>query len=298
MEIFDIEFKGRRRTPYRNPQHVPVHPNDYVIVEVERGEHIGRVSRVFETETEDPEMLSILRTGTDTERERMVKNHLHEQEAFKLCKEKIFERKLEMKLVDVEYQLDGNKISFYFTADERIDFRELVRALAAVYRTRIDMRQIGARDETKRACSIGSCGRTLCCGTFLDNFKTVTTDVVSHQYLSRTPSKLLGSCGRLKCCLLYEEGYYEEAGKRFPKLGARIETETGPCHVIKIDVLGNAIAVRYDSGAVERISSSRLGRGYCDVQNCSGSASEPDVNGEFDIITDESYEFYADPSSE
>jgi len=198
----------------------------------------------------------------------MIKNGFREKEAFRLCKAEIIDRDLDMKLVDVEYQLDANKISFYFTVEQRIDFRELVRSLASIYRTRIDMRQIGARDETKRACSIGSCGRPTCCGQFLDTFKTITSQSIEHQNLSVSPSKLLGVCGRLKCCLLYEEGFYEEAGKRFPIQGARIATESGPCNVIKIDIIGDAILVKYDSGTIERIPRSMLGSGGCDGEKC------------------------------
>lgn len=290
MTVYDIEFKGRRRVAYCNTPNIPVNEGDYVIVEVERGEHIGRVAQ---TRHEDPPqsngLPTILRAGTPEDRERMIKNGLREKEAFGTCKEKILEYDLDMKLVDVEYQFDGNKISFYFTAPQRIDFRELVRGLAAIYRTRIDMRQIGARDEAKRSCSIGSCGRPLCCGTFLHAFKAVTSDAVEQQQLSGNPSRFLGACGRLKCCLLYEEGYYEEAGKRFPKVGARIVTESGPCEVIKIDVLGNAIMVRYDSGAVERISRARLGSGHCDGQKCrAGDAHDHDDHDleEYDYAVD------------
>ena len=196
----------------------------------------------------------------------MVKNGFREKEAFRLRKAEIIDRDLEMKLVDVEYQLDANKISFYFTSEQRIDFRELVRSLAGIYRTRIDMRQIGAPDETKRACSIGSCGCPTCCGQFLDTFKTVTSESI-RIYLSLRP-KLLGVCGRLKYCLLYEEGYYEEAGKRFPVQGARIAPDSGPCNVIKIDIIGDAILVKYDSGTIERIPRSMLGSGGCDGEKC------------------------------
>ena len=275
MEVCEIEFKGRRKETYSNSRKLALREGDFVIVEVDRGEHIGRVSEVRETERSSQDIRSIVRSGTSDDRERMIKNHLREKEALKAARGKIEERRLEMKLADVEFQLDGKKISFYFTADQRIDFRELVRALASVYRTRIDMRQIGARDEAKRStCAIGSCGRPLCCGSFLNEFKTVTTGMVSQQHLSRTPSKFLGACGRLKCCLLYEVGYYEEEGKRFPKMGARIETEHGPCNVIKIDVIDDAITVRYDSGAVERISRSHLGSGHCDGGKCHRQSRE------------------------
>jgi cell fate regulator YaaT (PSP1 superfamily) len=268
MEICDVEFKGRRKAQYQNPQDIPVQTGNWAVVAAERGEHLGRITRIFEATEFDAEIPIILRLGTAEDYEQTIKNGLREKEAFRICKEKIMERDLPMKLVDVEYQFDGNKISFYFTSDQRIDFRELVRSLAAVYHTRIDMRQIGARDEAKRMCSIGSCGRPLCCGLFLDTFKAVTTEAVEHQHLSLAPSKLLGACGRLKCCLLYEEGYYEEAGKRFPKVGARIATDSGPCEVIKIDVVGDAILVKYESGVVERVPRARLGSGDCDGKKC------------------------------
>lgn len=268
MEVYEIEFKGRRRDRYINPLNVPVLVDDYVIVEVERGEHLGRVVLTHAVDEIEGELRSILRPATIEDREHIIKNRLRERDAFDICKVKILERNLDMKLVDVEYQFDGNKISFYFTADERIDFRELVKSLAAIYRTRIDMRQIGARDETKRTCGIGTCGRPLCCGTFLDTFRPVTTQVAQHQNLSHNSSKLLGACGRLKCCLLYEEGYYEEAGKRFPKPGAMVTTHLGPGIVEKIDVVGDAITVTHDSGVVERLPRSMLGGAHCDGQRC------------------------------
>jgi len=269
MEIlYDVEFKGRRKVQYRNPNKLPVGPSDYVVVEAERGEHYGRVVRVIEIDEIAPETPCVLRFGTKEDQDRVIKNQFREKEAFVFCKEQIAQQDLPMKLVDVEYQMDGARVTFFFTADQRIDFCELVKTLAAVYRTRIEMRQIGARDEAKRSCSIGSCGRPLCCGAFLDTFRTVTTDMIEHQHLSLSPSKLLGACGRLKCCLLYEEGYYEEAGKRFPKLGAHIVTETGPCEVVKIDVIGDAILVKYETGVMERIPRSRLGSRGCDRGAC------------------------------
>lgn len=268
MEVYEIEFKGRRRERYGNPLSVLVEVGEYVIVEAERGEHSGKAVSRSEVLEPESDLRSILRPGTPEDRECLIKNSLREQEAFRTCREKILERDLEMKLVDVEYQFDGNKISFYFTADGRIDFRELVRCLAAIYRTRIDMRQIGARDETKRMCWTGSCGRPLCCSTFLHQFRPVTTQAAQHQNLSHNSSKLLGACGRLKCCLLYEEGYYEEAGKRFPKLGARIATQLGPGIVEKIDVVGDFITVAHDSGVVERLPRAMMGEGDCDGQKC------------------------------
>lgn len=268
MDICDVEFKGRRKEQFQSPDHISLTEGDYVVVQAERGEHAGRITRIFESEEAKKSLPHVLRATTTADIDRMAKNGLREKEAFRLCKAEIIDRALEMKLVDVEYQLDGNKLSFYFTSDQRIDFRDLVRSLAGIYRTRIDMRQIGARDETKRACSIGSCGRPTCCGQFLDTFKTVSTESIEHQNLSVSPSKLLGVCGRLKCCLLYEEGYYEEAGKKFPVMGARIATESGPCRVIKIDIIGDAILVKYDSGVIERIPRSRLGSGGCDGKKC------------------------------
>lgn len=281
MEIvYDIEFKGRRKVQHVNPSGIAVAVGDTVIVQAERGEHSGRVMRIFDVDESSEELPPILRQMGPDDLERVVKNQFREKEAFRIGKEKIQEHDLPMKLADVEYQFDGAKVSFYFTSEQRIDFRELVRSLASVFHTRIDMRQIGARDEAKRSCSIGSCGRPLCCGSFLPSFKTVTTDSIEHQHLSMSPSKLLGACGRLKCCLLYEEGYYEEAGKRFPKLGAHITTESGPCDVIKIDIIGDAILVKYDSGVVERIPRSRLGSRGCNGTNCDNENDDHHDHGD------------------
>ena len=185
------------------------------------------------------------------------KDHKHyeecrkiEKEAFQVCLKKIKEHKLDMTLTDVEYKFDNSKILFYFTADGRIDFRELVKDLAAIYKTRIELRQIGVRDEVKRIGGNGVCGRELCCCTFLSNFEAVSIKMAKEQNLSLNPSKISGNCGRLMCCLKYENDVYEEKAKRLPKVGAIVKTEDGEGEVDSVETLKEQLRVKFKDGEV------------------------------------------------
>jgi cell fate regulator YaaT (PSP1 superfamily) len=178
-------------------------------------------------------------------------NHQKEEEAFEVCLRKIAAHELKMKLVDVEYQFDGNKICFYFTADKRIDFRALVKDLAAEYRTRIELRQIGVRDEARRLGGMGVCGRTLCCKSFLIQFEPITSQMARDQNLSLSPSKISGLCGRLMCCLAYEEDFYKIQAGMLPSVGAIVENEGKRFEVAKVDIFNEFFTLR-DANGVEK----------------------------------------------
>jgi cell fate regulator YaaT (PSP1 superfamily) len=256
--IVQVEFKGERRDYFLNAKRLPIEVGDYVVVQVERGRDMGVVIRtgsILDKITEIRQVKQeVLRKASDEDGEKYEDNKNKEEEAGRTCEQKIAERDLKMKLVDVEYQLDGSKITFFFTADERVDFRELVKDLAAIYKTRIELRQIGVRDEAKRLGGYGSCGRRYCCTTFLQEFEPVTLRMARDQSLSVSPTKISGACGRLMCCLAYERDYYMDVAKRLPKIGTRVETAYGDATVTKIDIFAQAVTVEDDNGNEMRLT--------------------------------------------
>jgi cell fate regulator YaaT (PSP1 superfamily) len=256
--IVQVEFKGERTDYFLNAKGFSVDIGDYVVVQVERGRDMGKIVRTgpeLEKITHvRPVTQEVLRKSTDADMEAFEENKAKEKEARKVCEEKIATRGLKMKLVDVEYLLDGSKITFFFTADERVDFRELVKDLAAIYKTRIELRQIGVRDEAKRLGGIGSCGRKYCCTTFLQEFEPVTLKMARDQSLSVSPTKISGACGRLMCCLAYERDYYMQVAKRLPKVGTRVETNYGEATVTGLDIFAQAINVKDDDGNEMRLT--------------------------------------------
>jgi cell fate regulator YaaT (PSP1 superfamily) len=217
-------------------------------VVVRTGEDLNKVTKIRRVTQE------VLRKATEDDTKKYEENKHKEEEAGKACEQKIGERDLKMKLVDVEYQLDGSKITFFFTAEERVDFRELVKDLAAIYKTRIELRQIGVRDEAKRLGGYGSCGRRYCCTTFLQEFEPVTLRMARDQSLSVSPTKISGACGRLMCCLAYERDYYMDVAKRLPKIGTRVETAYGEATVSKIDIFAQAVTVEDENGNEMRLT--------------------------------------------
>ena len=250
VTIYEVEFKGGRREYFLCHDSLSAEPSEFVIVQADRGEHIGRVHRkgpqsIF---PQAKEVKSILRHATYTDMQILMDNKYKEREAFEVCKIKIETHDLKMKLVDVEYQFDGNKICFFFTADKRIDFRALVKDLATEYRTRIELRQIGVRDEAKRLGGLGACGRSLCCKTFLTQFEPITSQMARDQNLSLSPSKISGLCGRLMCCLAYEENFYILQLEHMPRTGDILEKESCQFVVTKIDIFDNMFTIRDDSG--------------------------------------------------
>jgi len=258
VEIIQIELKGERWDYFLNKKRLPIEVGDYVVVQVERGRDMGKVIRTGEELKKvtkiRPVTQEVLRKATEEDMVKFEENKKKEEEARKVCEEKIAEHRLPMKLVDVEYQLDGSKITFFFTADERVDFRELVKDLAAVYKTRIELRQIGVRDEAKRLGGIGSCGRKYCCTTFLQEFEPVTLRMARDQSLSVSPTKISGACGRLMCCLAFERDYYMEVAKRLPKVGTKVKTIYGEATVTGIDIFSQAVTVEDENGNEMRLT--------------------------------------------
>jgi cell fate regulator YaaT (PSP1 superfamily) len=229
---------------------------DLAIVEADKGEDLGKVvlldPKKVQKKGNEP-LKNVLRAASPEDIQKHESNTEKEKAAFKVCRQKIEAASLPMKLVDVEYQLDGNKITFYFTADKRIDFRQLVRELAAEYRVRIELRQIGVRDEAKRCDGYGVCGRRLCCSSFLRSFDPITTQAAKDQNLPLNPQKLSGVCGRLMCCLNYERQFYQEERRKFPALDSVVRTKKGSGRVEKIDVFKKEVCLRYQSGEWERL---------------------------------------------
>ena len=250
-ETIEIVFKGERKEIYLNPQQFPFKVGDYAIVQADKGEDLGQVNQIGSLVTRkktNGRMRAILRKPNADDLRRDEENRLKEREAFQVCKNKIQEHGLVMKLVDVEYQFDGNKITFYFTADKRVDFRELVKELANEYRVRIELRQIGVRDEARRVGGYGLCGCKLCCTTFLKEFEPITTQCAKDQNLPLNPQKLSGACGRLLCCLMYEREFYREAMKKFPPLKSKIKTAKGTAVVEKVNVFKEEVQLKYEDG--------------------------------------------------
>ena len=258
LDILEMEFKGRRKEYFSNPLRFPFDVGDPAIVEAERGFDLGRVAHLGwhpGMEAGGPPPHSVIRRATAADLRAQQQNSEKEENARRIGREKILAHQLEMKLVDVEFQWDGRKMTFYFTAEGRVDFRELVKDLASTFRTRIDLRQIGARDETKRTGGYGVCGRPLCCATFLTEFKPITTQMPRDQFLPLNPSKLSGVCGRLKCCLRYELDIYREFQRQCPKTGHPVKDEVkGEGAIEKLDVIRRQVHIKYQTGALEKLS--------------------------------------------
>ena len=249
--IVGVRFKKLGKIYFFNPQNIRVRKGDKVIVETAQGEEYGEVM-IPNRRVEDDKIVAPLKRVI---RIANYKDHKHfedckrkEKEAFNICLKKIKEHKLDMTLTDVEYKFDDSKLLFYFTADGRIDFRDLVKDLAAIYKTRIELRQIGVRDEVKRIGGNGVCGRELCCCSFLSDFDAVSIKMAKEQNLSLNPSKISGNCGRLMCCLKYENDVYEEKLKRLPNIGAIVKTEDGQGEVDNIETLKEVVRVKIKDG--------------------------------------------------
>lgn len=229
-EIIGVRFRPNGKIYFFSPGDHDVECGQFVIVETARGVEFGKVV-LGKRNIDDGKIVStlktIIRVATDEDKKRHEDNKEKSKKAFAICKEKIAKHKLDMKLIEAEYTFDNNKVLFYFTADGRIDFRELVKDLASVFRTRIELRQIGVRDETKLRGGIGICGRALCCHTYLSEFAPVSIKMAKEQNLSLNPTKISGVCGRLMCCLKNEEEAYEELNRSLPNVGTRVKTPDG-----------------------------------------------------------------------
>ena len=246
IEIIGVRFKSAGKIYYFDPDGNQVEKGGEVIVETARGVEYGYVELGNKTVTENEvlqPLKKVLRIATEDDRKQEAANREREKEALDICLEKIIKHKLDMKLIDVELTFDLNKIIFYFTADGRVDFRELVKELAGIFRMRIELRQIGVRDEAKLMNGIGICGRTLCCATFLDEFHPVSIKMAKEQNLSLNPTKISGICGRLMCCLKYEEDTYEYLNKNLPREGSTVQTPDGLGEVLSVSVLRQLVRV-------------------------------------------------------
>lgn len=245
-DVVGVRFKKAGKVYYFDPNQFDISENEFAIVETVRGIEYGKVvitkKQVDENDVVLP-LKKVIRIANENDRTIVEENKQAAKEAYQVCQQKVIEHKLDMKLVDVEYTFDRNKIIFYFTADGRIDFRELVKDLAAIFRTRIELRQIGVRDEAKMLGGIGPCGRMLCCSTFLGDFEPVSIKMAKDQNLSLNPAKISGLCGRLMCCLKYENDEYEAAKEQLPDLEERIQTPQGLGRVIGLNILERLIQV-------------------------------------------------------
>jgi len=250
-KIIGVRFKKPGKIYFFDPQGIEIEKNDDVIVETAMGDEIGKVV-VVNREIDESKMATplkkVIRKATREDLASQEKYKSKEPEALEICKEKIKKYNLEMNLTDVEYKFDGSKILFYFTADGRIDFRDLVKDLASVFKTRIELRQIGVRDEVKRIGGNGVCGRELCCCSFLDNFETVSIKMAKEQNIALNPSKISGNCGRLMCCLKYEQDVYSEKVSRLPKVGAIVKTPSGEGTVEGVEILKEIVRVKIKDG--------------------------------------------------
>jgi len=258
IKVVGIRFKRAGKIYYFDPSDIDIQKNDYIIVETARGIEIGKavlgIIELCEKQFTQP-LKSIIRIASDEDIEQHNINKQKEKDALDICKTKIKEHKLDMKLIDVDYTFDQNKVIFYFTADGRIDFRNLVKDLAAIFKTRIELRQIGVRDETKMRGGIGICGRCLCCEKFLPDFQPVSIKMAKEQNLSLNPTKISGICGRLMCCLKYEQDMYEEINNRLPNIGDEVKTPVGSGVVTWVNVLRENIkvAIRNAKGEKELV---------------------------------------------
>ena len=249
--IVGIRFRKPGKVYFFDPADLDISKNDKVIVETSQGKELGEVvisKREVKEETLTAPLKKIIRIATPKDIEHDKQNREKEKEAFQIAEEKIKKYKLDMHLTEVEYKFDNSKIIFFFTAEGRIDFRELVKDLAAIFKTRIELRQIGVRDEVKKIGGNGVCGRELCCCSFLENFETVSIKMAKEQNLSLNPTKISGNCGRLMCCLKYEQEVYEDKLKRLPKIGAIVKTEDGEGIVDSIQTLKEIIRVKFKDG--------------------------------------------------
>ena len=294
--ITGIKFRTPGKVYYFAPGELRPKYNDHVIVETARGLEYGRVvlpiRDVPEEELKQP-LKEVIRIATKEDDLHERENREKEEDAYAVCQKKIREHGLEMKLVSAEYTFDNSKLTFYFTADGRVDFRELVKDLAGIFRTRIELRQIGVRDETKIIGGIGICGRTLCCNAYLHDFAPVSIKMAKEQNLSLNPTKISGTCGRLMCCLNFEDKTYKELRKGMPKDNERVETPDGLAKVISVDYFNGKINTRgieIDPETGEEIFAQEIksyGKDEIRRRKQKGKKGEPVPDTDIDIDTDD-----------
>ena len=254
--VVDIQFRQGQKVYYFDPAGHTVRPNDHVIIDTARGPEFGICAggnhQIRSKDVVAP-LRAVIRLATAEDERTVARNRAEEKRAFDICMQKIDEHKLDMQLVSAEFAFDGSKILFFFTADERVDFRELVKSLASVFHTRIELRQIGVRDKAKMVGGLGICGRPFCCASFLDDFQPVSIKMAKTQNLSLNPTKISGTCGRLMCCLKYEQEAYEDLLRHAPKAESFVDTPEGRGTVTEVDLLRQRVKVRMED-APENIS--------------------------------------------
>ena len=269
IKVIGVRFKKAGKIYYFSPADFDIKRGQYVIVETARGIEFGEcvigIKEISEEEIVSP-LKCVIRIADEKDIQRHRENKAKEIEALDICLKKIKEHNLDMKLIDVEYTFDNNKVIFYFTADGRVDFRELVKDLATIFKTRIELRQIGVRDEAKMIGGLGPCGRPMCCSTFLGDFTSVSIKMAKEQNLSLNPTKISGICGRLMCCLNYEQSTYEEIRKRLPKVGSTVKTEYGNGLVTGNSIVKEMVKVKLKKGDEEVVEEFKI----TDVELLSG----------------------------
>lgn len=269
IKVIGVRFKKAGKIYYFSPAEFDIKRGQYVIVETARGIEFGEcvigIKEISEEEIVSP-LKCVIRIADEKDIQKHRDNKAKEIEALDICLKKIKEHNLDMKLIDVEYTFDNNKVIFYFTADGRVDFRELVKDLATIFKTRIELRQIGVRDEAKMVGGLGPCGRPMCCSTFLGDFASVSIKMAKEQNLSLNPTKISGICGRLMCCLNYEQSTYEEIRKRLPKVGSTVKTEYGNGLVMGNSIVKEMVKVKLKKGDEEVVEEFKI----TDVELVSG----------------------------
>jgi cell fate regulator YaaT (PSP1 superfamily) len=261
IKVVGIRFKKAGKIYYFDPNGLSIKKGDFAVVETARGIEFGEcvigIKEIFESDIVAP-LKSVLRVAEEEDINKHKDNKLKEKDALEICLKKIEEHALNMKLIDVEYTFDNNKVIFYFTADGRVDFRELVKDLATIFKTRIELRQIGVRDEAKMLGGLGPCGRSLCCSTFLGDFASVSIKMAKEQNLSLNPTKISGICGRLMCCLNYEQSTYEDIRKRLPKVESIVKIGDVKGEVVGNNIVKESIKVKYRRGDEEVIEEFKI----------------------------------------
>ncbi len=257
-EVIQVRLRESGKIICYDTQELYLNQGDEVVVEGESGEEWGEVVSKPEIKEREESLRKVKRVVTAEDRKRWEENERKAREVFKSCLQKIEDKELPMKLVDAEYSFDCSRITLYFIAEERVDFRELVKDLAHLFKVRVEMRQIGVRDEAKRLGGFGRCGRPLCCATFLREFEPVTIRMAKEQRLSLDPSKVSGICGRLLCCLNYECQTYREMGRRLPKEGTKVITEQGEGEIVDLNILKQTVTVELEEGQKVEIPVGKL----------------------------------------
>lgn len=289
IKVIGVRFKKAGKIYYFDPVNFDVKKENFVIVETARGVEFGQcvigVKEISEDEIVSP-LKEVIRIADDADIQKHKDNKSKEKEALEVCLKKIEEHNLKMKLIDVEYTFDNHKVIFYFTADGRVDFRELVKDLATIFKTRIELRQIGVRDEAKMLGGLGPCGRPMCCSTFLGDFASVSIKMAKEQNLSLNPTKISGICGRLMCCLNYEQSTYENIRKRLPKVGSIVETVDGKGEVVANLTVKESVKVKLRRGDEEVIDIYRIDKVKLISGSYEGSVDNSDIKLEIESEED------------